>query len=120
MVTVWERLGESCGQPFENNFGVAGGGAFLTWTRALSGFSETAIRAALDLMKGWEKPFPPTLGEFVGMVRSFRPVVSPDNLITHNPRASRETGDKYLGLMRRIQAGDYPSEDEIRNAGGPA
>ena len=117
MVDVWEKLGDCFGGTFENGFGNADGNPIKTWTAGLAIYSETSIRAALDLMRAWEKPWPPSLGEFAALCRQHRPAISPNRQITHVQRAPRDVGDKYLKLMRRIQRGDYPSEDEIRNAG---
>jgi hypothetical protein len=113
MVTVWERLGEMFGPLFENGYGDAEGSAIETWTRGLADYSETSIRAALDLLVAWEKPFPPTLGEFANLCRSYRPAVPVDRQIVHRPRASRETREYFSALQNRILRGDYPSDEEL-------
>lgn len=116
MVTVWERMGEMFGQLWESSFGTAEDGAIDTWTRGLADHSETSIRCALDLLKAWTKPFPPSLGEFVALCRSYRPNVSNQLKLSHDHRAPKEVGLAHIELMRRIQRGDYPTDDEIQNA----
>jgi hypothetical protein len=107
-------MGEMFGQLWESSFGTAEEGAIDTWTRGLMDYSETSIRSALDLLKGWTKPFPPSLGEFAELCRTYRAAIpTTTQQLTHNPRASKEVGDHFIGLMKRIQKGDYPSDDEL-------
>lgn len=108
MVTIWEKLGDQFGQPWENNFGNADGSAIVTWTTALAIYSETSIRAAVDLMKAWTKPFPPTLGEFAEICRQYRPNLDPSRQLKHAPRAPREVAERELKKMKAILKGRYP------------
>jgi hypothetical protein len=112
MVDAWELLGDMFGGTWENAYGDAKGRAIGTWTRALSCFSETQVRAAVALCRDWQKPFPPTLGEFCELCRSFRRPVAPDHLITHDRRAPKAVANHWLAKMRAITRGEY---DESRD-----
>ena len=119
MVDVWEKLGDCFGMTWENSFGNADGEAIRTWAAGLAHFSETSIRAALDLMKGWEKPFPPSLGEFAAICRQYRPAVDPNKQLTHHTRAPQEVGERELRKMKAITRGEYPetTEEALRSLG---
>ncbi len=108
MVSFWEKMANIFGQPWENNYGTAEGSAIATWTSALSIYSETSIRAAVDLMKAWTKPFPPTLGEFAEVCRQYRPAWDSGKALTHSPRAPREVAERELKKMKAILKGRYP------------
>lgn len=108
MVDVWELLGEIFGQPWEHNFGGASGRAIETWTRALACFSETQIRAAVDSLRGWNRPFPPNLGQFAEICRSYRSPAPPAELLKHDTRAPRKVAERELARMRAITRGESP------------
>lgn len=117
MVDVWEKMGDIFGQLWENNFGNADGSGIQTWTAGLAHYSETSIRAAVDLMKAWPSKFPPTLGEFAEIARQYRPAIDPSRQLKHARRAPREVAERELAKMKAILRGEDPDATQAPTGG---
>lgn len=75
------------------------------WATALSPFSAVQMKRALDHMEQGGQPFPPTLPEFVSLVRQFRDVGTDPKLPPPRETRSPEVAAKVAEMLSRLRGG---------------